>query len=88
MVFMESLLLVATATITGTVLGLALAHYLDNILTASPGIPATFSFFVPTAAAITKAIVVATVTGLAAAIYPAYHTTRIDIVKTMHEEIL
>lgn len=88
MVFAESVVLIAASTAVGTALGLVLSEYLDQILTASPGIPDTFSFFVPTTGAITKAIVIATLTGLAAAIYPAYHTTRIDIVKTMHEEIL
>jgi ABC-type antimicrobial peptide transport system permease subunit len=87
-VIMESVILIGISSVIGVVAGIPLARYLNDLLVASPGIPDTFDFFVANPRAIAAALLIAVTTGLVAALYPAVHTTRVDIVRTMHEEIL
>jgi putative ABC transport system permease protein len=70
----------------GIVLGLATARYLDSILTDFPGLPASFSFFVPRADALIIAGVVVLVTGVVAGLYPAWLAARAPIAATLRAE--
>jgi putative ABC transport system permease protein len=70
----------------GILLGLATAEYLDGILTSFPGLPETFSFFVPRAGTLSLAALVLLVTGSLAGLYPAWLASRAPIAATLHAE--
>ena len=70
----------------GILLGLATAEYLDAILTSFPGLPATFSFFVPRAGTLSLAAVVLLATGSLAGLYPAWLAARAPIAATLRAE--
>ena len=70
----------------GILLGLATAEYLDGILTSFPGLPETFSFFVPRADTLSLAAAVLLVTGSLAGLYPAWLASRAPIAATLRAE--
>ncbi len=70
----------------GILLGLATARYLDAILTGFPGLPATFSFFVPRAGTLSLAAIVLLATGSLAGLYPAWLASRAPIAATLRAE--
>jgi putative ABC transport system permease protein len=80
----------ATLTLIGAILGLGLglitARYLDAILTSFPGLPAAFSFFVPRRESLTLAAIVLLLTGVLAALYPAWLASRAPIAATLRAE--
>jgi putative ABC transport system permease protein len=80
----------AALTVVGGALGLALglvtARFLDRILTSFPGLPATFSFFVPRAPSVLTAVAVTLVTGALAGLYPAWLAARAPIAPTLRAE--
>jgi len=79
-----------TLTLAGGALGLGLglvtARYLDAILTSFPGLPATFSFFVPRADALAWAGAVLLLAGSVAGLYPAWLGARVPIAATLRSE--
>lgn len=80
-----SALTVAGAAV-GIGLGLGTARYLDAILTSFPGLPATFSFFVPRAESLGLAALVLLLTGSLAGLYPAWLAARAPIAATLRSE--
>jgi putative ABC transport system permease protein len=70
----------------GILLGIGTARYLDSILTSFPGLPATFSFFVPRRSSLLTAGVVLLVTGSLAGLYPAWLAARAPIAATLRAE--
>jgi ABC-type lipoprotein release transport system permease subunit len=62
------------------------ARYLDAILTSFPGLPATFSFFVPRSETLTLAGLVLLVTGSVAGLYPAWLASKAPIAATLRAE--
>jgi putative ABC transport system permease protein len=70
----------------GILLGLVTARYLDAILTSFPGLPATFSFFVPRAETLSFAAIVLLGTGSLAGLYPAWLASRAPIAATLRAE--
>jgi len=70
----------------GILLGLVTAEYLDAILTSFPGLPATFSFFVPRFGTLSFAALVLLVTGSLAGLYPAWLASRAPIAATLRAE--
>jgi putative ABC transport system permease protein len=88
MILSESMLLLAMSAVFGSVLGWFLAGYLDHILTQSPSLPAGYRFFIPAWREILMAIVLSGVAGIIAALLPAIQAARIDIPRTLHEEVV
>jgi putative ABC transport system permease protein len=85
-VLAEGLALTLIGSALGIALGLATARYLDAILTSFPGLPATFSFFVPRADTLTRAALALLVTGSLAGLYPAWLASRASIAATLRAE--
>jgi putative ABC transport system permease protein len=88
MILSESALLLAMSAVLGSVLGWFLAGYLDRILTQSPSLPAGYRFFIPAWREIVLAVVLSGVAGIVAALLPAIQAARVDIPRTLHEEVV
>lgn len=88
MILSESALLLAMSGVFGSVLGWFLAGYLDHILTRSPSLPTGYHFFIPAWREILMAIALSGAAGIIAALLPALQAARIDIPKTLHEEVV
>ena len=88
MILSESALLLAMSAVIGSVLGWFLAGYLDRILTQSPSLPAGYRFFIPAWREMVMAVVLSGVAGIAAALLPAIQAARVDIPRTLHEEVV
>ncbi len=88
MVLGESVVLLAIGAVVGSVLGWFLAGYLDRILTQSPSLPEGYRFFVPAPREIALAVVITAVAGAIAALIPAFAASRVDIPRTLHEEVV
>jgi putative ABC transport system permease protein len=85
-VFAEGTALILLGATLGILLGLVTARYLDAILTSFPGLPATFSFFVPRADTLSRAGLVLVLTGAVAGLYPAWLAARAPIAATLRAE--
>lgn len=85
-VLVEGLALTLAGGALGLGLGLATARYLDRILTSFPGLPASFSFFVPRLPDVTVAVAVTLATGALAGLYPAWLAARAPIAATLRAE--
>jgi putative ABC transport system permease protein len=85
-VLFEGVTLSVLGGAVGVLLGIGTARYLDSILTAFPGLPATFSFFVPRRSSLLTAGVVLLVTGSLAGLYPAWLAARAPIAATLRSE--
>lgn len=85
-VLAEGTVLIVLGAALGILLGLVTARYLDAILTSFPGLPATFSFFVPRADTLIRAGVVLILTGSVAGLYPAWLAARAPIAATLRAE--
>ncbi len=84
----ESAVLLAMGAVAGSVLGWFLAGYLDRILTQSPSLPAGYRFFIPAPREIALAVLITGVAGALAALVPAVFASRVDIPRTLHEEVV
>ncbi len=82
----EGVTLTVIGAALGILLGLITAEYLDAILTSFPGLPATFSFFVPRAETLSLSAVVLLMTGSLAGLYPAWLASRAPIAATLRAE--
>jgi putative ABC transport system permease protein len=85
-VFLEGAALTIVGSVLGLILGLVTARYLDSILTSFPGLPASFSFFVPRRESISTAAIVLVATGFLAGLYPAWLASRAPIAATLRAE--
>lgn len=85
-VLAEGVALTVIGSALGIALGLVTARYLDAILTSFPGLPATFSFFVPRAGTLSVAAAVLLLTGSLAGLYPAWLASRAPIAATLRAE--
>jgi putative ABC transport system permease protein len=85
-VLAEGVALTVIGAALGILLGLVTAEYLDGILTSFPGLPATFSFFVPRAETLGVAAGVLLVTGSLAGLYPAWLAASAPIAATLRSE--
>jgi len=88
MVLAESAVLLVLGTAVGAVLGWFLAGRLDHILTRSPSLPDGYRFFIAAPREIALAVVLSGLAGVVAAILPAVQAARIDIPRTLHEEVV
>jgi len=80
-----ALLTIGGGTI-GLVLGLIAARWLDAILTAFPGLPASVSFFVAAPRPLALAGLTLALTGLLAGLWPAWQAARAPIAQTLRQE--
>jgi putative ABC transport system permease protein len=82
----EGLVLSAVGAITGLLVGLVTAQWLERILADFPGMPATFHFFVfqPYDAGIALGLL--TLSGILAGIYPAWRASSLPIAGTLRRE--
>ncbi|MCU0620431.1 MAG: FtsX-like permease family protein [Gemmatimonadales bacterium] len=85
-VLVEGAALTVVGAALGLLLGLVTARYLDRILTSFPGLPASFSFFVPRAPDIALALGVTLATGALAGLDPAWLAARAPIAATLRAE--
>ncbi|HEU5039997.1 MAG TPA: FtsX-like permease family protein, partial [Gemmatimonadales bacterium] len=85
-VLAEGMALTVIGSLLGIALGLVTARHLDAILTSFPGLPATFSFFVPRTGTLSLAAAVLLVTGSLAGLYPAWLASRAPIAATLRAE--
>ena len=85
-VMAEGVALTVVGAVLGILLGLVTAEYLDTILTRFPGLPATFSFFVPRVETLSLAGIVLLATGSIAGLYPAWLAARAPIAATLRAE--
>ena len=85
-VMAEGVALTVVGAVLGILLGLVTAEYLDTILTRFPGLPATFSFFVPRVETLSLAGIVLLATGTIAGLYPAWLAARAPIAATLRAE--
>jgi len=85
-VLAEGVALTGIGSAFGVALGLVTARYLDAILTSFPGLPATFSFFVPRADTLAVAAAVLLLAGSLAGVYPAWLASRAPIAATLRAE--
>ena len=88
MVLAESVVLLAMGAAIGAVLGWFLAGHLDRILTQSPSLPDGYRFFIPAWREIALAVVISGAAGVGAALLPAMQAARVDIPRTLHEEVV
>jgi putative ABC transport system permease protein len=88
MVLSESAVLLAMGAVFGSVLGWVLAGQLDAILTRSPSLPEGYRFFIPAPREILLAVLLSGAAGVAAALLPAIQAARVDIPRTLHEEVV
>jgi ABC-type antimicrobial peptide transport system permease subunit len=88
MIVAESVILLAMGAALGAVLGWFLAGYLDHILTRSPSLPDGYRFFIPAPREIILAVLISGASGIAAALLPAVQASRVDIPRTLHEEVV
>jgi putative ABC transport system permease protein len=85
-VLVEGTALTVAGGALGLALGLVTARFLDRILTSFPGLPASFSFFVPRAPNVATAVLVTLLTGMLAGLYPAWLAARAPIAPTLRAE--
>lgn len=85
-VFAEGAALTLIGSALGVLLGLVTARYLDGILTGFPGLPASFSFFVPRIETLSVAAAVLLLTGSLAGLYPAWLASRAPVAATLRAE--
>jgi ABC-type lipoprotein release transport system permease subunit len=88
MILFESVVMLAMGAVVGSALGWFLAGYLDRILTQSPSLPEGYRFFIPAPREIVSAVLLSGAAGVVAALLPAVQAARVDIPKTLHEEVV
>jgi putative ABC transport system permease protein len=88
MILSESAILLLLSAVAGSVLGWFLAGVLDRILTQSPSLPEGYRFFIPAWREIVLAVILSGVAGVLAALLPAVQAARVDIPRTLHEEVV
>jgi ABC-type lipoprotein release transport system permease subunit len=87
-VLWQGALLVGTGGILALPLGLALSVWLDSILKAMPGIPASMHFFVFEPRALWMHAALLVTTALLASAYPMWLVARLPIATTLRNEVV
>ncbi len=86
MVMLESVSLAAVGTVTGMLLGVLTARWLNTILGDFPGLPPSFEFFVWSATATARSMALLLVAGVLAGIIPAWNAASMPVVHALREE--
>ena len=84
----EAVVLTLAALPLTFALGLSVAHVLDRLLKAAPGLPADLHFFVFTAAAAWKTVGLLFACSVVAGAYPAHVAAHQPIAATLHAEVI
>jgi putative ABC transport system permease protein len=82
----EGVVLSGIGALTGVLLGLITAQWLERILSDFPGMPATFRFFVFQPRDAGFALGMLTITGIFAGIYPSWRAASLPIAGTLRRE--
>lgn len=85
-VMLEGVALSLVGAILGVGLGLVTAEWLNGILSAFPGLPAAFEFFLFEPAAAYKSMGLLVLCGILAGVWPAWRASTLPIAKTLREE--
>lgn len=84
----ESLGISLSGAVIGLGLGIVVSEYLDNILSAFPGLPASIRFFVFNPGDAAGALGMLVISGAVAGIYPAWRASTLGIAKTLRQEAI
>jgi len=82
----ESMALCVIGGGIGIALSVAVAGYLESILSDFPGLPVAVRFFVVTADSLVTAFILLLVAGTVAGLIPALHATRLEVASILHRE--
>ncbi|MEY4608583.1 MAG: hypothetical protein RL625_800 [Gemmatimonadota bacterium] len=85
-VMLEGFALSVIGAVLGLGLGLVTAEWLNGILSAFPGLPAAFDFFLFEPSAAVKSLALIIVCGIGAGLWPAWRATTLSIAQTLREE--
>lgn len=85
-IVIEGISLSITGAITGLVLGIVTARYLNSILRAFPGRPDAIDFFLFQPQSAFRALGLLVASGIAAGVYPAWRAASLPISATLREE--
>ena len=85
-VFLEGLVIAGTGSLLGLGLGLVTGEWLEGILRDFPGMPATFRFFVFQPRDAGLSLVLLTLAGVTAGLYPAFRAASLPIATTLRRE--
>ena len=85
-VMFEGLALSVVGAVLGIGLGLVTARWLNGILSAFPGLPAAFDFFLFEPSAAFRSLGLLVLCGLAAGAWPAWRAATLPIARTLREE--
>ncbi len=88
LVMVEGLLLVVLSLPVAFGAGRVIAFWLDGILRQAPSIPSDLHFFVLTARAAGRTLLLLFVAGALAGVYPAWLVSRLRIATTLHREVM
>jgi putative ABC transport system permease protein len=87
-IVIEGVAISIAGALLGLGLGLATARYLNNILSAFPGLPMAIDFFLFQPAAAWSALGLLTASGIAAGLYPAWRAASLPISETLRREAI
>ena len=87
-IVLEGMAISVAGAAVGLVLGLATARYLNGILSAFPGLPASIDFFLFQPRAAWTALALLALSGVAAGVYPAWRGSSRPIATTLREEAI
>lgn len=82
----EGMVLCAIGGGIGVALSVAVAGYLESILSDFPGLPVAVRFFVVSADSLVTAFALLLVAGTAAGLIPALNATRLEVASILHKE--
>ena len=88
LVFLESLMLVLLSLPVAFAGGRIISWWLDDILRRAPSIPNDLHFFVFTARAAARTLILLLLSGTLAGLYPAWLVSRLRIAPTLHREVM
>jgi len=86
LILAEGMLLAVGAFPGALLLGMVMAHNLDRILLAAPGVPQNLHFFSLTPRAVLRTAGILLATGALGGLVPAAATARLEIAATLHRE--
>jgi putative ABC transport system permease protein len=85
-VMLEGLVLSVIGAVLGLGLGIVTAKWLNEILSAFPGLPAAFDFFLFEPSAAVRSLGLIICCGIGAGLWPAWRATTLSIAQTLREE--
>ena len=85
-VMLEGLVLSGIGAVLGLGLGIVTAKWLNGILSAFPGLPAAFDFFLFEPSAAVRSLGLIILCGIGAGLWPAWRATTLSIAQTLREE--